>query len=426
MKAAPEQDYGLGMEYYITNTPGCGGVLRSDLEDFQVEEVYEDLGYEGGRYLVLEVEKRDWDTHHLIREMSRQLRISQKRFCWAGTKDKRAITRQRISIMNLDESELRRVTLPNISIEILGRTNRAVGLGDLLGNRFKIRVRGLACDNTADVMAKTTDEIAKLNGIPNYFGVQRFGDTRPVTHRVGEALAKGDIETAAFTYLALSFPGELESTRNVRAKLWEDRDIPDALRNYPTYLRYELAMLNYLVEHPGDFAGSFNRLSLNLRRLFIHAYQSYIFNRILSRRLASAMPIDRAVNGDIVCFGRGDLPDTGRLQAVTEENVDAINRLAARGRAFVTLPLVGYESSFAYGDEGGIERAVLEEENVDLIGFRVPANPDLGSKGSRRAALLKVLPRVKVADNFANIEFFLPAGSYATVVLREYMKHEER
>jgi tRNA pseudouridine13 synthase len=426
MKSSSEKDYSIGMEYYITDTPGCGGVLRRDLCDFQVEEVYEDLGYEGGRYLVLEVEKRDWDTHHLIREMSRQLRISQKRFCWAGTKDKRAITRQRISIMNLDESELKRVTLPNIGIKILGRTNRAVGLGDLLGNRFKIRVRGLDCDNAADAMAKTTDEIAKHKGVPNYFGVQRFGDTRPVTHRVGEALAKGEIERAAFTYLALPFPGELDSTRRVRAKLWEDRDIPDALKNYPTYLRYEVAMLNYLVEHPGDFAGAFNVLSLNLRRLFIHAYQSYIFNRILSRRLASVMPIDKAVNGDIVCFGRDDLPDTDRLQAVTEENIDAINRLASRGRAFVTLPLVGYEPSFAQGDEGEIERAVLEEEGVDPIGFRVPANPDLGSKGTRRAALLRVLPQVNVSDDFADIEFFLPAGSYATVVLREYMKHEER
>jgi tRNA pseudouridine13 synthase len=426
MKSSSEKDYSIGMEYYITDTPGCGGVLRRDLYDFQVEEVYEDLGYEGGRYLVLEVEKRDWDTHHLIREMSRQLRISQKRFCWAGTKDKRAITRQRISITNLDESELKRVTLPNIGIKILGRTNRAVGLGDLLGNKFKIRVRGLDCDNAADVMAKTTDEIAKHKGVPNFFGVQRFGDTRPVTHRVGEALAKGEIERAAFIYLALPFPGELDSTRKVRAKLWEDRDIPDALRNYPTYLRYELAMLNHLVEHPGDFAGAFNVLSLNLRRLFIHAYQSYIFNRILSRRLASAMPIDKAVNGDIVCFGKGDLPDADRLQAVTEENIDAINRLAERGRAFVTLPLVGYEPSFAEGDEGEIERAVLEEEGVDPIGFRVPPNPDLGSKGTRRAALLRVSPQVNVSDDFADIEFFLPAGSYATVVLREYMKHEER
>ena len=76
------------MDFYITDSPGCGGIIRSHPEDFLVDEVFEDLGYEGGRYLVIEVEKTDWDTHHLIREMSRHLRISQKRFGWAGTKDK--------------------------------------------------------------------------------------------------------------------------------------------------------------------------------------------------------------------------------------------------------------------------------------------------------------------------------------------------
>lgn len=411
----------LGMEYYVTGTPGCEGVLRSDPTDFQVEEVYEDLRYEGGRYLVLEVEKKDWDTHHLVREMSRRLRISQKRFGWAGTKDKRAVTRQRISIMNLDESELKRITLPDINIKILGRTNRAVGLGDLLGNRFKIRILELSCADAERRMERITDEI-KIKGIPNYFGVQRFGDVRPVTHSVGEALAKGEIERAVMTYIALPFSGEPEKTQEARKLLWENRDISAALKTFPDYLRFEIAMLNYLVEHPGDYAVSFNVLAPNLRLLFIHAYQSYLFNRILSRRLASGMPLERAIVGDIVCFARGEMPDLSRTQAVTEDNVDAVNRLASRRRAYVTLPLLGYESALPDGPEGDIERCVLEEENVDLKGFRVPANTNLGSKGSRRAALIQVLPALKVVGQCAEIEFFLPAGSYATVVLREYMK----
>jgi len=136
MISATDQDRALGMDYYITDSLGCSGVIRSSPHDFLVDEVFEELSYEGGRYLVLEVEKTDWDTHHLIRELSRKLRISQKRFGWAGTKDKRAVTVQRISIMNLDEAELKRITLPGLKIKVLGRTNRSVSLGDLLGNRF--------------------------------------------------------------------------------------------------------------------------------------------------------------------------------------------------------------------------------------------------------------------------------------------------
>lgn len=443
MMIAPKPDHALGMEYYITDSPGCGGILRSSSEDFVVEEVYEDLSYEGGRYLVLEVEKKDWDTHHLIREMSKQLRISQKRFGWAGTKDKRAVTSQRISIMNLDESQLQRITLPDLKMKVLGRTNRSVGLGDLLGNRFKIKIRELSCcaDRSSDCSAKRsadcdadpgtspkesiariTKEIQEHKGVPNYFGVQRFGETRPVTHKVGEALVKGNAEEAVFTYLAMPFPGELDRTRVARQKLWENKDVAAALKSFPDYLHYELAMLNYLVSHPGDYAGSFGVLSPNLRRLFVHAYQSYLFNKILSRRLAFGLSLDRAAEGDVVCFARNDLPDLGKLQAVTGDNLDAVNKLIERGRAYLTLPLIGFESTLAKGAEGEIERAVLQEENVVPEDFRIPANPDLGSRGARRTAILKVSPQVSIEEDVAELEFFLPAGSYATVVLREYMK----
>jgi tRNA pseudouridine13 synthase len=410
------------MDYYITDNPGCGGIIKSCAEDFQVTEVFEELGYEGGRYLVLDVEKTNWDMHHLIREMARRLCISQKRFGWAGTKDKKAVTTQRISIMNLDESALSRINLPDLKIRVLGKTNRAVGLGDLLGNRFRITIRYLSCPDPAASLAAITSEMEKYGGVPNYFGIQRFGDQRPVTHKVGEALARGKTQEAAFIFLALSFPGELERTRGARQKLWETRDIPAALKEFPEYLHYELAMLNYLVEHPGDYAHSFDVLSVNLKRLFVHAYQSYIFNRILSRRMAAGMPLQEAVVGDVVCFAREGLPDMDRVQKVTSENLEAIDRLAKRGRAFLTLPLIGFETSTEEGAQGEMERSILREEGISPEDFRVPENPDLGSRGTRRAALCHVKPQIRVEENQAELQFTLPKGSYATVVLREYMK----
>jgi len=422
MLVATEQDRALGMDYYATQTPGCGGVVRSSPEDFRVDEVYEDLRYEGGRYLILEVEKKNWDTHHLVREISRQLRISQKRISWAGTKDKRAVTRQRISIMNLDESELKNITLPDLKIKVLGRTNRSVGLGDLLGNRFKITIRDLTCPEPKSRLAAITDEIASLKGVLNYFGVQRFGDTRPVTHKVGEALVRGDMEGAVFTYLAMPFPGELERTKEAREQLWQSRDVSLALKSFPGYLHHELAMLNFLVEHPRDYAHAFDVLSLNLRRLFVHAYQSYLFNKILSKRLEAGLPLDRALIGDVVCFSKGCQPDIDRLQPVTSENLVAVNRLALRNRAFVTLPLIGFETDLAKGAEGEIENAILQEQGVAPQDFRIESNPELGSRGTRRAALLRVSPTITCKGSCARLDFFLPKGAYATVVLREYTK----
>lgn len=426
MMEAPQSDRLLGMELYATDSPGCGGRLRAESSDFVVEEIYEEGIYEGGRYLVVEVEKVDWETHHLVRDLSRQLQISQKRFGWAGTKDKKAVTRQRMSIMALDEKQLQRAALPGVKIRVLGRSNRGVSLGDLRGNRFAVRIREVDLDDEEATgrVAAVTGEIEERGGLPNYFGVQRFGEVRPVTHLVGEALVRGDPERAAMTYLALPFPGEPESIREARERLLADQDFQAALKEYPLRLRYERAMMARLLEEK-DFARSFDVLATNLKRLFVHAYQSLLYNRILSRRMRAGLPLGRAVEGDVVCFSKGGLPYVDKIQAVDKSNLAAVNRLAERGRAFVTLPLFGSRSAFSGGLPGEIERSVLEEEGVDLSDFRVEANPDLGSPGNRRPALLRVEPAAEVEDGCVLLNFDLPAGSYATVVLREYMKPTE-
>ena len=425
MMEASEFDRSLGMELYATSSPGCGGRLRAEVQDFAVEELALDQRYGRGRYLVVEVEKAGWETHHLVRDLSRQLQISQKRFSWAGTKDKNAVTRQRMSIYGLEEGELVRANLPEVRIRALGRSDRPVSLGDLRGNRFAVRIREIDLDDAeaARRLEAVTGEIRALGGLPNYFGVQRFGEVRPVTHLVGEALVRGDPVGAAMIYLALPFPGEPESTRAARERLLAARDFGLALKEYPLRLRYERAMMARLQEE-GDFARSFDVLAENLRRLFVHAYQSLLYNRILSRRMKSGLPLGRAVEGDVVCFSKDGLPNPDKLQAVDGSNLSAVNRLADRGRAFVTLPLFGYGSEFAGGLPGEIERAVLAEEGVELSDFRVDANPGLGSPGSRRAALLRVDPVVVVEEegSSALLKFDLPPGSYATVVLREYMK----
>ncbi len=424
MIAANDLDRSVGMEYYVTDSPGCAGAIKGSASDFTVSEVFQDFSYEGGRYLVLEIEKTNWDTHRLIREMARQLKISQKRFAWAGTKDKRAVTSQRISIMNLDDQALAGLSLPDLKIKVLGRTNRAVGLGDLLGNRFKIVIRDISCPDPAGRLSQISEQISSCRGVPNYFGLQRFGEKRPVTHLVGESLAKGRIEEAVFIYLALPFPAELEETRLARERLWEERDIREALKYFPQYLNFELAVMNYLVEHPGEYAKSFDVLSQNLKRLFVHAYQSYIFNKILSRRLADGLPLHEAVEGDVVCFSKDGRPDMSRLQNADGESLAAVNRLAERGRAYVTLPLIGYDTALAEscGQQGSIERKVMKDEGVTPESFLVPENTDLGSPGTRRAALCHVEPQISVEADRATLQFLLPKGSYATVVLREYMK----
>ncbi len=427
----PQLDRNIGMGLYVTKTPGVGGKIRQLIDDFYVEEVSSKKVNKEGQYLIVELTKWDWDMHHVVRDLSRSLGVSQKRFSWAGTKDKRALTKQKISIWGISEEKLSSVNLPRVELHAIGRSNKKVELGDLLVNSFQITIRDVDVppEEAEKRIQSISEEIAQLGGIPNFFGVQRFGTLRSITHLVGDAILRGDFERAAFTYIAKPFPSEPEETRSAREYVWRTRDFKGGLKLFPRYLRYERAMMNHLVSNPGDYIGAFRVLSLGLQKLFVHAHQSYIFNKILSRRLQKELPLNVSMEGDIVCFvNKSGLPDVSRTQFVNKDNVDGINNLIRRKRAFLTAPLVGYESKLAKGEPGEIERSVIDEMITDVDDFAIPKMPELASSGLRREILLSVQPTHEIdADLKSNctkivLRFSLPKGCYATVVLREYMK----
>jgi tRNA pseudouridine13 synthase len=415
----------MGIEVYMTDEEGIGGDLRVEPADFRVSEISDFKVGKSGEYLIVRLTKENWETHHLIRDLSRQLGISDERIGIAGTKDKRAVTTQLMSIRGVSEEQLARVSLPGVRLEPAGRANRDIGLGDLRGNEFDINIRNIALDREELLRrVKAIDEsIARAGGVPNFFGYQRFGVVRPVTHIVGKKLVQGDVEGAAMAYIACSFPGETEENRRARDFVFKTREFKEGLRLYPLSLRYERAMMHYLVEHPGDYAGAFHALSPRLLRLFVHAYQSYLFNRLLSRRILDGISLVEPVEGDVVCFADGQGgADVSRLEAVTARNVADVRFLIKRRRAFVTLPLIGKDTALDGGAMGEAERRILEEEGVKPSDFAMAAMPDIASSGSRREAMLYVRPDVAIRDKMVNVRFFLPKGSYATTVLREYMK----
>jgi tRNA pseudouridine13 synthase len=428
----PEIEKKMGIELYSTHTEGIGGVLRQEPEDFIVKEITNREEGDSGKHLILELTKTNWDMHHLVRDMSRKLGISQKRIGFAGTKDKRAKTTQKISIYDVSEEDIENFYLKDVNLKVIGRSNRSIGLGDLYGNEFIITARDIdiKSDELNKTLEATTKEIDEYGGVPNFFGVQRFGAVRPVTHLVGEQLLRGDAEKAALIYIAKSFPDEIDDVKQVRNFVWETKDFAEGLKTYPLRLRYERAMMHYLVENPGDYAGSFSVLSPNIRKMFIHAYQSYVFNRIICERIEKGLPLNVASSGDIICFrNKEGLPDTTKMQAATDENVDGMNNLLKRDRAFITAPLVGYESEFAAGTPGELEKNVFHETEISQESFRMKTIPDLASKGLRREILLHCKPEFVTAEDELNpgkskvtLTFSLPKGSYATTVLREYMK----
>ena len=429
LKASPEFEKRIGIWFYSTISEGIGGTIKTIPADFNVREITNRTELKEGKYLIAELTKENWDTLGVIREIADRLRVSRNRIGFAGTKDKLAVTKQKISIWGTEENELKRVNIADVSLDVIGRSNKAVSLGDLYGNEFEIVIRGVegGYEVVKDRIDAITNEIVANRGIPNFFGVQRFGINRPITHVVGRHLIKGDISGAVMSYLSDIFPGESETAKEAR-RLCKCGKLKESLKIMP--LRYERAMLNALIKNDRDFLSAFHSLPKNLQKLFVHAYQSYLFNLILSKRMNQNLPFNLAVAGDVVCFhNEFGFPDPDKVERVTADKIEGMNRLLKRGRAFVTAPIFGYETDFADGVVGAIERKVLEDEAIEPDNFRIENMPELSSKGTTRPVLLPVDLKAELSDDEltpgqlkVKLNFFLPKGSYATVLLREYMK----
>ena len=265
-------------------------------------------------------------------------------------------------------------------------------------------------------------------GVPNYFGHQRFGSYRSITHEVGLAILREDWDGAVMAYLGNPSPHEPASSRAARDFVAETHDWEGALDAFPNRLRYERAMLHALQDSggqtPADYREALETFPDNLRRLFVNAAQSYVFNRIVSRRLEAGLPFHEPVAGDVVVFADEDapaefpVPDVDRAQRVSASQTAIMARHCERDRAFVTAPLVGTETELSGGQPGEIERAVLDELDIEPGDFDLPE--PYFSTGTRRAILVRVDPTIE--DEPLTFEFGLPKGSYATVFLREYLK----
>jgi tRNA pseudouridine13 synthase len=441
MREAHPLERQVGIDYYVSDGPGVGGHLRADPADFRVRELEamepESLDADPGAYphLLVRATLTDWDTNDFAGALSNALGISRERVSWAGTKDKRAVTTQLFSIQGVDPADL--PDLSGADVEALGRIGRNLEFGDLAGNAFEIRI---ADPERPDEVDAVTDALREFGGdvaVPNVFGHQRFGSRRPVTHEVGLNVVREEWREAVLAYAGNPAETEPERTQQARETVDEvaastDPDWQVALDAMPGHLGYERSMLHALVENggaePADFRAALETVPWNLQRLFVNAAQSYAFNRVLSERLRRGLPFDRPVAGDVVAFADGDapeglpVPDTDRLQRVSEARIDVVTRHCERGRAFVTAPLVGTGTDLGDGEPGEIERAVLSELDLAPADFDLPGNFE--STGTRRAILVGT--DLDVARDPLTLSFSLPRGSYATAVLREYLKVDPR
>ncbi len=422
----PAAERELGLEFYRTRTPGVPGRIKARADDFHVQEISTYPRPDpSGAFVVLRVASRDWEQHELAAALARRLRLPPHSVKWSGTKDRRAVADRLFSYAgSLPEADL---GLPGVELREAYRAREGLVLGHHYGNAFEIRVSELDRPAEAAVAAyrATEAELRELGGFPNLFGPQRFGEVRPVTHEAGRALIRGDLAGAVDVYLtavpAGASPGSGDAARRAFA---EHRDAARALREFPSEYRFERALLEHLARgHPPERA--FRALSRDLRLLFVHAFQALLFNRWVSRREALGLPLDRPMAGDrILRVGRDGTVRSQEPVPVDTDNARECTDLVSRGGALLAGPLVGFETGVAPGPVGELLAAVLSEEGVDPAGFRLPAAPEVASRGAWRPVVLPVPPTALRAEAAAvEFRFALPKGAYATVYLREFLKN---
>lgn len=405
----------LGMRYYASVAPGIGGRLRASPADFVVEELPLPISDPEGPYLICRLTKTNWELQRAVKEIAKRLGISHRRIAWAGTKDKNAVTTQFISIYDVPPEAVEQVHLADITLEVVGRSQHSLALGSLAGNRFDIVIRDCIEEALADRMQAAT-EVASA-GIPNYYGLQRFGVVRPVTHLVGERILKGDYEGAVTTYIGRAYPREPEEVQRARTHFAGTHDARAALADLPVRMTYERAMANHLVANPGDYAGALRALPPKLLSLLVSAYQSYLFNRALSSRIDAGMSLTEPEVGDRLLFSGG------REDVVSARNRQAALVQARRGRCRIALFIPGSGPVASHGPMDEIMQGLLIESGIDAGDFeRASRFVKTAFSGVSRPISLSadVEADVSVAD--VRLKFTLPPGHYATTVCREYMK----
>lgn len=387
----PSLDSQIGIHTYTTAFEGIGGNIRLHPEDFYVSEIISQkkqnsISNQEG-YAVYKLKKKKIDTNHALSDIFQKKRFHLKSL---GLKDASAITEQFVCAGKKGKG-IESFSTEQYSLEKLGFVTKPLSKKDMQSNRFKIKISN--CKNRLS-------SFAEYDCILNFYGYQRFGSKRPVTHLIGKAILQKNFEKVIDLILSYSSAYDSKENIEIREKLKDKENYKKYFNKIPRQMDIERIVLRDMIEKD-DVLHAIRCIPLHLRRFYVQAYQSFIFNQSLSMAFLDGEDMFTAKEND-VCFD---------LHGIIGKFVQGLNQNLA-------LPFVGY----SYYKKTRFDKqisTVLEHEEISPKDFFIKEMQEVSNEGGFRQAAIQCY-EFQSSENI--VEFSLSRGSFATILLREIMK----
>lgn len=382
--------------------------LKQQPDDFHVEELTDLIPGAAGTFAFYRLDKTGWTTWDALAAIRQRWHLEPGRISYAGLKDRHAHTKQYLTIHHGPRRDLQH---DKLHLTYLGQIESPYSSSRVLGNRFRITLRDLADEQRPAVERRLAH--ALNHGVPNYFDDQRFGSVAgPDGEWIGRLVVQGRFEDAL--RLALTAPYDFDRPADKRekhalAQHWGDWEkLANTIPRGPTR-----RIVEHLRNRPTDFRGAFLQLRTELRTLYLSAYQSHLWNLILSHVVETR--VEEAARAPIV-LKTGPVWGYGELPSHVKEQLEGL-----------TLPL----PTARWHPESNDARlpfveTVLAREQLTLRDLQVRGVRELFFSRGDRAATCRPANLAYQWDSDdrhqgrarLTVSFDLPRGSYATIVIK--------
>jgi len=390
----PKIDHELGITTYSTKFVGCSGRIKLQNEDFKVREIISDktsnsINNKDG-FAVYLLRKNGIDTTHTLSDIKKRLGLELKSL---GLKDSSAVTEQYVFSTHKTKSP-EKIEGKKYNLERIGFVTKPLSKRDMIGNHFTIRIINAS---------RNINEFSEFEHILNFFGYQRFGSKRPITHIVGKKIVQKDFKGAVDVLLSSNSEYDTNQNNEIRNIISQSRNYSEIIDKIPKSMDIELTVMREM-EKSNDPVKAMRAIPLQMRRFYVQAYQSFLFNRTLSEAFNFGENIFEPQSSD-VCFDKNS--NIGKFQN------DGSQKLA--------IPLVGHSYYKKTRFDYHVQK-ILFDECVSTKDFLIKELQEVSIDGGFRNALISCT-NYSLNDNVVN--FTLSRGSFATIVLREIMKPDE-